>query len=365
MFKVYIDHKKMSDICLEQDEKNKWYQILGAQKEIWINCDTDDDDFNSEDNPLFVFSQMKNIKFHNARDYMDAIPNCANRVLENPCGAFILDIDKDKAQEIQNRFGVICQSVNDMNEKFLTLVDIYKNTETGGSYSKIFPLGNLLPSNSLILVDRYLFASGTGENLDDAYENILDIMDAFMPINFDDEYHVCIIFNMDTVKDCDVKSLLKSDKSEDFTEDERQKAFEKLSTRINKLKNEYVKKHKYNVSIELLSCDNRDKISYDKTHDRYIISNYYFITATWKLKAFREEKALKNQTFTALSLYAKGIGKPVERQSDIPKCNHSRIISDCQSMFLSAKVHPTLYRYSQNGNAKISINDVKNRLIKI
>ena len=181
MFKVYIDYDKMYDICLEQDGNDTWYKILCKQQSINIDHGVEDEEFYDENNPLLIFSQMNGIEFNDASLFMNNILADNTKVLEQPCGAFILNIDSTKAIEIQNRFGVLCQSSGAMNAKVLTIGDVTITTTGQGTWEKRMPFGKVLPSNSLVLIDRYLFGSENDETLQDSYDNIREILEAFIP----------------------------------------------------------------------------------------------------------------------------------------------------------------------------------------
>lgn len=349
----------MFEICLDQDESDTWYKIFCKQDYIGINHSVDDDEFYSEENPLFVFSQMNGVEFVNQTAYMDEIKNDNSKVLNNPCGAFILNVDDTKADEIQSRFGVICQSSYGMNHKSLTLSDATFTTLSPGSWTKRMPFGKVLPSNSLILVDRYLFCSDTGETLQDSYDNIEDMMEAFMPDYFDSEYHLCIIFDANILQDRDIKILLNCEKSRDFSYQEKEKAFAEISAKLNIIKNKFEKRHKYTVILEVLNCDRRDKESYDKTHDRTIISNYFYATASHKLKAYRNGQPMLKQKIDILPLYSKGLSGI----SDIPVYAHTDDIKDLRYIVNESKKHPILHKYSFNGDNNLSINNFKNRIL--
>ena len=128
---------------------------------------------------------------------------------------------------------------------------------------------------------------------------------------------------------------------------------------INKIKNEYVKKYGYPITLEILSCDRRDKQSYEKTHDRRVISNYFFATASHKLKAFRNGTPLQKQKIDLLTLYAKGLGD----LSDVPEYAHADDIKDLRYVMQESKNHPTLHMYSVNGNVNDSAINAKNRIL--
>lgn len=360
MFKVFIDYDKMCDICLEQDNADTWYKILCEQQSINVNHSVSDDEFYNENNPLFIFSQMNDVEFNNEASYMNEVCEHNEKVLENPCSAFVLNIDTTKAKEITSRFGVLCQSVDEMSACPLTIGDVTITTIKPDSWRKRLPFGKVLPSNSMVIVDRYLFGSENDETLQDSYDNVRDLMEAFMPDSLDTTYHLCIIFDTNHIQDRDIKSLLDSDKSKNFTEDEKKMAFGKISSKLNKIKNEFVKEHLYPVVLEVLSCDRRAGDAYQKTHDRKVISNYFYATATHKLKAFRNEQPLVRQQIGLLSIYGKGIDDTL---SDVPQIAHSYDINDLRYLMREAKSHPKLHNYSVNGNTNISLSEAKNRIL--
>ena len=51
---------------------------------------------------------------------MDKIEANPAIVHNDPCAIYLLKIDKQKAEKIQKDFGVICQSIDDLDETILT-----------------------------------------------------------------------------------------------------------------------------------------------------------------------------------------------------------------------------------------------------
>lgn len=362
MFTVYIEYNKLLEFCRKHDEADPWYAILSKQVNININHSIDDEDFTDENNPVFIFSQMFDVGINDATSYMEEIITDHQKVLMHPCGAYLLNINAEDAKEIQEKYGVLCQSANELSAKPLTFGDFSLTTTGKGPWSwhQRLPVGSLIPSNSLIIVDRYLFASEKGDTLQDSYDNIVDIMEAFMPNKFDSSFHLFIIFDMYSVLDKDIQSILNSPKDRNFTDEERQQAFAKITTQLNKIKSSFVNNHHYPVILEVLSCDKRDKSVYGSTHDRKIISNYFFVTSTHKFKAFRNGRPIVKQKIDLLTLYSKGI---TDSLSTVPEEAHASDINDFRNVLNEAKNHPTLYAFSQNGNAKTPINKAENRIL--
>ena len=168
----------------------------------------------------------------------------------------------------------------------------------------------------------------------------------------------CVIFGLTalTVKELDISSGFEEIL---YQKDIKSNVEQENKYYINKIKNEYVKKYGYPITLEILSCDRRDKQSYEKTHDRRVISNYFFATASHKLKAFRNGTPLQKQKIDLLTLYAKGLGD----LSDVPEYAHADDIKDLRYVMQESKNHPTLHMYSVNGNVNDSAINAKNRIL--
>lgn len=379
MFKIYIDYDKLYDICLKQgsgksDEYDKWYKVLCKQQVICTNHCIEEEfksEDKSKDNPIFIFSKDENhIKIEDKSDYMNKICEDNSKVLENPCAVFILDISPEKASEIQKKFGVICQSSKEMNIKVLTKYSVPINfipskQPNNNLWKSHFEFCQKLPipSNCLIIVDRYLFSSEYGETVRVSYYNIEQMMEAFMPNSFDSKYHICIIFDATTISEKDSELFCKeeirkleeiktSKTDEEYKKEKFNTVFKKISTKVNKERQKFVKKHNYNVTLELLSCDKRDKQSYAKTHDRMILSNYFYVISSSGFKVFHDgssnesNSVIKKRKMHFYSLYATELD---DDTYSIPVEAHADDIQGVHDIMKEAKEHPTLYMYSING----------------
>lgn len=341
MFKIFIDYNKLLEI-IKGDTDNTWYQIFMKQNSIAVNHEFKDD----PEDPLFIFGMNGgNIVFSDESNYINEVISNNEKVLDNPCGAFYLNIDSETAMQIQNNYGVICQNCEEMNPEYLTKGDFTTITIQKNTWEDCFLFIKFIPSNTLIIVDRYLFSSEYNETIDDSITNIIDIMNAFMPGSFGAEYHLCIIF--------DETKFRKKDKIN----------FERLSERLNGIKNEFAKKNKYQISLELLSCSCLDYESYKKTHDRKILSNYFSVMASHKLKAFRQDKQpILKQKIDLLSLCGKGLSDDF---SDLPQIAYEDDINDLRNIVSAANnlVTQEAYRYSCDGDINIATKNIKNRIL--
>ena len=117
-----------------------------------------------------------------------------------------------------------------------------------------------------------------------------------------------------------------------FDETKSDLSMAELATKVNKIKKTIMGKTPF--ILELISIDN-NCYKYEETHDRFIISNYFVISATHKIKAFNtERKSLCSQKIVFDYLYSKGIEEG--DISSIPEVSQDRVLKAvCDSIHTS------------------------------
>lgn len=137
-----------------------------------------------------------------------------------------------------------------------------------------------LPSNALLLTDRYLFAFRR-PNAGDGIANIKDILSELLPKQFQGgNYHVTIIFD-------------NMAKDENYSFDEISQLLEDLKQQLN---------CDYSITMEVIGIT-PDCSIYNKLHNRMIISNYYLVEASHKLAAFNKDKGTARQMLIPMALF--------------------------------------------------------------
>lgn len=115
-----------------------------------------------------------------------------------------------------------------------------------------------IPSNALLLTDRYLF-SGYYPKFGNGIDNVQSILDTLLPKTFLGEYHVTVVFDNDN-------------KNEEYS-------FNDIASQLYHVKQSLHRT--YPINMEVLGITEYNEV-YDKRHNRRIISNYYTITR-WQL----------------------------------------------------------------------------------
>jgi len=265
-------------------------------------------------------------------------------VLKNPSALFILDITPAEALAIQRMYGVMCLScaapditpLIDVNDEHTT----EKKVSLGRGWDSVLDSVEHLPSNALILNDRYLFKT-TNPVFGNGFDNIRSILTELLPRELSTKYHIIVIFDRD-----EIDPLYN---------------FKIITKRLNDIAKEFNKP--YEIVMEVLGLSGGKEIYY-KFHNRRIVSNYFVVKMDYTLAAFNKTEGTSEQTiipqvlFTEDSL-AKRSSAPLKSMQQITKA----LQSFSQSLSSPSTDHNS-YSYAVNGQRKERCVTITNRLIK-
>lgn len=352
MFKVFISAASLEKLCVNEMTKNEkdqceWFLILSKQKAIYVDKDVYADI--EADDPLFIFSESYQISFKEADFDFNDLDN-QGTILSNSDSAFLLDLDEGTVSSLQQKLGVICQSTNNLSECALATHSTRLTLITGEkmhSWKELFQSVSRVPSNSLVIIDRYIFGfQKPNHGYLEGLENIKSIIQNVLPKNLGSPYHILLIFDE---TDCSDRYY------------SRANVIKKLTDFIN-----YTIKPSYSVIIEMLSV-NRKSDYYEATHNRKILSNYFSVTAENLLKAFdRNGNGICDQDLTVEYLYTNSLNN----QSDSAVRKTDRLLSLLSDMYKDAVIQlakgsavASPYQYECFNDTTKSINGLSNRLI--
>ena len=280
MFGIYITASSLANTYLQEGNKSfelqsEWYRILRKQNFIYLSeynsndVEYEDEDYLNNKELIDMFSQSAgNIDIKPADDKIQQILLDHSKVLDNPNAAYFLDIDPEEAKAIQDDFGVICQSVNvPVDTSVFTMpcipINFQKDQVSVKGWDKILQEPAKLPSNSLCIIDRYLFCyegdtvRGDKKNTI-GFDNLQLILLFALPEHYKGIYNVTIIFDGKAIgSGYDVDTL-----------------WQELCIRVDNI----AKRKGYKINLQYLAID-VDAAGYTKemTHNRQILSTYYKI----------------------------------------------------------------------------------------
>lgn len=354
MLSVYTTENIISTIYKDNENKyDVWYDfITKIRPSMNVLLDEGSDYDDNDYNPVYIFEKdfdidikPEYIKSDSTETYISQVVSMRPNEISNPCAIFILNVDKKTADLISQKYGVICHSFDEnpadcpiFQEGIEKSVD--KN-ETGRGWFELFDNQSVSPSNSLVFVDRYLFAKDSGGiTSQDGLDNVFDILDKLLPKKLDVDYHVLFAFDASTINTTNGDS------------------FEQISTQLNRLTLRL--NRPYRIIVETVSIDKND-FNYDETHNRRILSNYYIIRVDRSLKAFRQKKSLYSQSLWLDWCASKGIVR--QKRSDAPAKALYKYLKEVRDAINQLKNSSGSVAFTQSGDKRVEISNIKQRLM--
>ena len=333
MLTLYTTEKKLIEICEEGED---WYNIVKRQSDVYICNDSESGEWDVTNNLLLALHRSgTSIIVDN--DVLSDIKKDDSKVMDLPNPVYILDFKEDEAKAIEEKYGVLFLSTTKTPKPILAKrgwsID---TTDANKPKTWEYFLKNIkVHYNSILIVDRYFFSSLQGESIEDSLYNLREILNSLLPPKRMFKFTVSIVFD---------------ERESDMT-------MQDLSKKANKVKKSIVGKTPF--TLELISI-NKDCYKYEDTHDRFIISNYFVINATHKIKAFRAgNKTLCAQKIFFDYLYSNGIDD--DDISSIPVVSQDRVIN---TLLDSLKTSKNEILYASNGTAYAKGNiNIENELL--
>ena len=267
-------------------------------------------------------------------------------VQKNPSSLYILDITSAEALAIQKTYGVMCLSGDSPNiSPLIDVNDIHiakEEQQLGRGWDTVLDSVEMLPSNALLMTDRYLFAIKY-PSAANGISNIKDILTELLPKQFQGgNYHVTIVFD-------------NMAKNENYSFSEIVQLIEDVKKQIGR---------EYPITMEVLGITPECSI-YKKLHNRMVISNYYLVEASHKLAAFNKYKGTVRQMLIPMTLFTEsslnGRSTPPLDAIDHTLATLRNFSKSLQ--YLPESSHKT-YLYAVNGEVKDKCLSLRNRLVK-
>ena len=319
MFKVFISDSIYQGIITSEEnktlsEKSYLYKLLKKQP---IQVLKPEDEVNIKANP--------------------------KEVLNNPSSLYILSTSAEEASAIENSYGVMCLSGDNPDISPLIDVEDYfkpsKKEKKFKGWDRVLDTVENLPSNALVLRDRYLFKY-KGKKEGDGITNVRSILDELLPEQFEGgEYHITIVFGIG----------------------ENAYSFKEIIAELDTIAHEL--RSGYNIMIEIFGVHETSCLFYD-SHDRQIVSNYYFVEASHKLAAFKnDDVGIVDQSITPWALFTRN---SLDSDSSAPLEAIEQTREDFRNFYanISSETNRETYFYAINGKRLERCTGVKNRLLK-
>ncbi len=331
MIDIFIPQDTLEDIILEnmpsttaEEDQDIWFKIFSKQKYIYVASD-DDHEYVSKEEPLFYLSDSYGVEIRYETKYINGIANNHDLVCQYPNGIFLLNIDEADAEQIQQDYGVICQSVDNLDSEALNDPNLSFSPnmgQEGYTWKKILSRINSkhYPSNHLTIIDRYLFSGS--EYFDSALQNVYEIVNAMLPTHKLKRNYKLTLFIGEQ-------------------EDAKSVPLELINQGICEMLPLMMRP--YGIDFELFFLYHQSPL-YKSTHNRRILTNYTITTIEHMTDAFKDGISKCQQTIHVHGLYSTA---SLDGLCDAPYKMHDDLTED-----ICDYIGKWVYNTSKNNNKK-------------
>lgn len=346
MFSIVTTQKILEKLYLDD---SAWGDIVAQTKCFYVKLDTEwweEDD----QTPLMQLSNSQ-ADIKDGKDIFCQLEKHPEVIAQYPSSVFILDISAGEAAQLQKKYGVIVQSVDQLDIDILTKVsqkNIYTDEgDTNIGWSDVFKGVRDLPINALIINDRNLFTNdqvvkdhdgNVREKRLSGVDNVFNILNTILPRTLDVPFHVLIVSDKAGIENhLTVKNVI---------------------TYLNGLKKQL--NRPYVISMELLAVSSQSSL-YVNTHNRRILTNYAYLTFDHKINAFDGRRSKVSQMISVNKLFSH---ESLKEPSPFVKA-YNRQTKDLHDYAVYVNQHPTLaeHEFAKNGIAAQKFNKTEHRMI--
>lgn len=250
---IYLGIETLENLALFDDEYPNLNAIAKNHSVIYINCTNEvlNKIISDTESDISQFCLRNDIEIIAAKDIFDIVGKDIDKLSDCARGMYFLNVTPEEAENLSYKYGVIVQSDSKYNDNIFQF-SYRKHTEKGEKYDGVENgwknlLANLkiLPSNSLVVTDRYLFGDKE-KDIKPGIENLKMVLDALLPTKLYTSFHILVIFR-------------KHNKLHG----------ERLNQICGQIKSYLKNIRNYDIKFEMISDDT--------IHPRKIISNYYVL----------------------------------------------------------------------------------------
>ncbi len=273
--KIFLTTEILQLIFLFQDEYPNLNKILYDKSTLILDVDDVELDSILDDSENDITKVLLGYDLdHEAhKGIIDTFKNNAKSMMDIPRAMFFLDIDDDTAKKWRIQYGILVISTNNIDDsifdKGVFRCRLDASFLEGGSvqsnWLKLLQGMEMLPSNSLVISDSYLFST-SNVKIEDCIRNIEGLLDAVLPYTFDDTYHIVLF-------------------TEPISIDNK-----KIEQAMGDIKAFICSKRSYNIVLEA--------VFYKSLHQRKLISNYNVILFDKGIVALKEKNNMSQAVGT-------------------------------------------------------------------
>lgn len=200
---IYVSRNALEEVAVFNDIYPNLHHIFKTHATLCVDMTNEelDNALENVESDLSQFCLKNDIGLIALHPYFEALTEEQSLIIEKPRSLFFLDISKEKADELSEKYGVIVQSDTNINDKALQFIfrkgvekgEVIKGTNNG--WQNLFKDLTFPPSNSLVISDNYLLQNEEKGKLI-GFENLKLLLNAILPLKLEATFHLFIITPM-------------------------------------------------------------------------------------------------------------------------------------------------------------------------
>ena len=250
---IYLSKNALEEVAVCNDIYPNLHTIFKSHAILCVDMTDEELDIALDDieSDISQFCLKNNIETYPLHSYFHSLLEDQSQIVNKPRSMFLLDISSAEAKELTDKYGVIVQSEDNIDDKVLQLSfrkGVDKGTTIQGSsngWQNLLKGLKFPPCNSLIISDNYLLQNeNQGKNV--GFENLKMLLDTLLPEKLSTTFHLFIITPMP------------------------KKISPEKADRLNGMLKAYIQTIRdYNFQVEFVFSNT--------IHSRKIISNYFVV----------------------------------------------------------------------------------------
>lgn len=265
--KLFCTENILEEILIMSEDHLTVYNIINQFCDVVLNTDEKDIIALINSNPLFkALFKRENASLLADKDKYE---NLAKEEYEKFLNdILILDLKESETKDIRDKYGILAFNLKEtfiQDQNYLYEYSIESTKNTLNCWSDLFKVKPLVPLNSAIIIDNYLW-SDVQKYKEENDDNIYPILNSIIPQTLEVPFHLMIIVQ-------NKNGHLKKDKAKSI---------------LNKMK-KYINS-KSGVEISIITQTDTKTF-----HERVILTNYHYIHSHKGFVVFNKKK-VKNET---------------------------------------------------------------------
>ena len=354
-----------------------WYEIIKSRNHVRISGEMPIDPKEViKDEPKDAWETLvrDSINIESNSQFVHETMDSLNLTLQHPNDIYIYPGSRQQAESARKCYGTFVLSSSAKSSKNLKRhwdkEPLAKSEYSWKEFLNRFHVGEEIPSNALIIIDRYLFSPNEGMDYRNGIRNLYAILDELLPKTFSEDYQILLIFDDTKFATPKKEKQLTREELKEFNERGLKFVVKAIKLIIKDLR-------PYIPTIEILTINSEAGHEiYSETHDRRIISNYFSISSTRGFSAFLPERDSREEIFYSgpnyatwkqklnfESIYAHIDNEDQDKKS-LPIHSNENTIVEIKKYISGLKGNEKGFKYIYNGDYRCHVLEIRNRLLR-